>query len=61
MNCMIIPDRTHLLCLDISMHVVLFEMCFFSLKETGRYLTSPLINSIKGAKMKKIKQNEVEC
>ena len=60
MNSMIIPDRRNLLCLDISVHIVLSEM-FFSLKKTGRYLTSPLINSIKGAKMKKIKQNEGEC
>lgn len=61
MNSMIVPDRRNPLYLDISVHVVLSEMSHFSLKETGRYLTSPLINSIMGVKMKKIKQNEVEC
>lgn len=60
MNSLIIPDRRNSLCLDISVHVVLSDM-FFSMKETGRYLPSLLINSITGVKMKKMKKNEVEC
>ena len=57
-NSLIIPDRRNSLHLNISVHVVLSEM-FFSVRETGRQLLSPLINSITGVRMKKIKQNEV--
>jgi hypothetical protein len=32
------------------MHVILPEIVLLSLKETGRYLTSSLINSIMGVK-----------
>lgn len=61
MDSIIIPDQRNLLCLDTYVHGVTSKMFFFPLKETGRSLTSPLINSIMGVKMKNIKQNDVEC
>lgn len=60
MSSIIIPDRRNLLCLDTSVYVVFSEMVFFSW-ETGRYLKSPLINSIIGVEMKTTKQDNVEC